>query len=90
MSRLDKVGEEDKVSTEKRKAFIAFVVDESGSMQTGKKETISGINEQIQAIRNTFKDSKDVEPIVSLIKLLASVPPHSSVRTTSAALVLVA
>jgi len=72
MSRLDKVDNEQE-RTGKRKAFIAFVVDESGSMQTGKAETISGINEQIQAIRNTFRDSKDVEPIVSLIKFNESV-----------------
>lgn len=69
MSRLDNVGgEEDMVSKEKRKAFIAFVIDESGSMQTGKDETIRGINEQIQAIKNQFADSKEIEPIVSLVK----------------------
>ena len=67
MSRLDKVDNEQE-RTSKRKAFIAFVIDESGSMDLGKDATLRGINEQIQMIKNTFKDSKDVEPIVSLVK----------------------
>jgi hypothetical protein len=61
--------------TGKRKAFFAFVLDESGSMSTGKQATITGMNEQIQQIRSTFKDSADVEPIITFVKFNGIVTP---------------
>ncbi len=71
MSRLETIEDSNGVSeakTEKAKAFIAFVVDESGSMGAGREATVRGMNEQIQMIRNKFKDSKDVQPIVTVVK----------------------
>jgi hypothetical protein len=61
--------------TGKRKAFFAFVLDESGSMSTGKQATITGMNEQIQQIRSTFKYSADVEPVITFVKFNGIVTP---------------
>lgn len=78
MSRLDNVKQDEPVVVDpnhKRKAFIAFVVDESGSMGAGREATIRGMNEQIQMIKNTFKDSTNVTPIVTAIKFNEHVNP---------------
>lgn len=73
--KLDELEAVAKPREGKRKAFIAFVLDESGSMQTGKAATISGMNEQIQQIKLNFKDSKDVEPIITFVKFNGNVTP---------------
>lgn len=78
MSRLDNVKQDEPVVVDpnhKRKAFIAFVVDESGSMGAGREATMRGMNEQIQMIKSQFKDSKDVEPIVTAVKFNQVVTP---------------
>ncbi len=75
MSRLDKVEKAEEVKTGKRKAFIAFVLDESGSMSTGREATIVGMNEQIQQVKSTFKDNADVEPVVTFVKFNGEVKP---------------
>jgi len=75
--KLDTIGNDETPTQKngKRKAFIAFVLDESGSMNTGREATITGMNEQIQQIRETFKDSQDVEPIVTFVKFNGNVNP---------------
>jgi len=79
MSRLDDVKQDEPVvpvdPSRKRKAYIAFIVDESGSMSSGREATMRGMNEQIQMIKTQFKDSTDVEPIVSVIKFNQTVNP---------------
>ena len=74
-NKIDAIVNDETPKIEKRKAFIAFVLDESGSMATGREATISGMNEQIQQIKSTFKDSKDVEPIVTFVKFNGIVTP---------------
>jgi len=60
------------IESKKSKVFISFVLDESGSMQTGRKEIISGMNEQIQSIKNKFSGTI-VEPVVSFVKFADNV-----------------
>jgi len=55
------------VQEKKSKVFISFVLDESGSMSTGKEAVVSGMNEQIQTLRSKFKDSQ-AEVVVSFVK----------------------
>lgn len=43
---------------------VLFILDESGSMESCKKETISGVNEQIQEL----KKSKAIKTFVSFVK----------------------
>ena len=57
------------VQNKKAKVFISFVLDESGSMQGGKNEIVSGMNEQIQTLKKKF-EGEMVEPVVSLSNLL--------------------
>lgn len=80
-NRIDAVENEDAVSNYKRKAFIAFVVDESGSMGAGREATMRGMNEQIQMVRNKFKDAPGVEPIVTVVKFNETVNPLFINRT---------
>jgi len=45
----------------RKKIFLAFVLDESGSMGGATEETIAGMNEQIQQVKKDFdKDNMDV------------------------------
>ena len=68
-NRIDAVENEEQIDlNHKRKAFIAFIVDESGSMGAGREATMRGMNEQIQMVRNKFKDAPGVEPIVTVVK----------------------
>ncbi len=60
---------------QKRAAYFTFVVDESLSMGMATKETIMGINEQIQQIKSDFADNKEVNPIISFIKFNGNVQP---------------
>jgi Mg-chelatase subunit ChlD len=78
MSRIDSIKTEEPVVVDpnhKRRAYIAFVVDESGSMGAGREATIRGMNEQIQMIKNMFKDSQNVAPIVTAVKFNETVTP---------------
>ena len=50
---------------DRKKIYLALVLDESGSMNRGKIETINGFNEQIQSVRSGATDSVDVEVIVT-------------------------
>lgn len=53
----------------KKRAYITFIIDESGSMFGVRDATITGINEQIQQIQKDFgSKTDDIETIVSLIK----------------------
>lgn len=54
------------VQEKKGKVFISFVLDESGSMATGREQIVSGMNEQIQTLKRRFTDSADV--CVSFVK----------------------
>jgi uncharacterized protein YegL len=55
------------VQEKKGKVFISFVLDESGSMSTGKDAIVSGMNEQIQTLKSKFKDGQ-AEVVVSFVK----------------------
>lgn len=49
------------------KTYIAIVLDRSGSMEYAKKQTISGMNEQIQTIKEDASINSNIETLVSLI-----------------------
>ncbi len=75
--RLTQIEEDEKKvegrKNKTRKAFIAFVLDESGSMASGTKATISGMNEQIQQVKKTFRDNDEIVPVVSFVKFNSEV-----------------
>lgn len=47
----------------KSKLYVAMVLDQSGSMQRGAKETIDGFNEQMQSVKQGATDEVDVEVV---------------------------
>lgn len=51
----------------KRKVFNLLILDESGSMSSIEKATISGLNETIQSIRHAQEKYSDQEHFVSLM-----------------------
>ena len=51
----------------KTRIFNLIIIDESGSMQSIKKEAINGVNETIQTIRAAQKKHNDQEHYVSLV-----------------------
>jgi uncharacterized protein YegL len=51
----------------KRRIFNLIIIDESGSMQSIKKEVIDNVNETIQTIRSAQKKHDDQEHYVSLV-----------------------
>lgn len=51
----------------KRRIFNLIIIDESGSMQSIKKEAIDNVNETIQTIRSAQKKHDDQEHYVSLV-----------------------
>lgn len=55
----------------KKMTQAIFVIDESGSMMSARKETIDGINEQLQELRK----NKDVKTNVTIIKFNSEVNP---------------
>lgn len=55
------------------KAYITIILDKSGSMNCGLRQTISGYNEQVQAIKNGL-DPK-IETIVTFIQFNENVDP---------------
>jgi uncharacterized protein YegL len=70
------------VQNKKAKVFISFVLDESGSMQGGKNEIVSGMNEQIQTLKKKF-EGEMVEPVVSFIKFADNIVSLYEGRTIS-------
>lgn len=50
-----------------KKVFNLIVLDESGSMSSIEKATISGLNETIQSIRNAQKKHEEQEHFISLM-----------------------
>lgn len=55
------------------KAYIAIVLDKSGSMNIARDQTISGFNEQVQTIKANL--DPNIETIVSLITFNSNVAP---------------
>ena len=51
----------------KTRIFNLIIIDESGSMQSIKKEAIDSVNETIQTIRSAQKKHDDQEHFVSLV-----------------------
>lgn len=51
----------------KTKVFNLIILDESGSMQSIKKEAIDSVNETVQTIRAAEKKNEDQEHFVSLV-----------------------
>ena len=51
----------------KTKIFNLIIIDESGSMQSIKKEAVDNVNETIQTIRSAQKKHEDQEHYVSLV-----------------------
>jgi len=49
--------------------YVLFVLDESGSMESCKKETINGFNEQLQELKKT----SSIKTFVSLVKFNSAV-----------------
>ena len=62
------------IQDKKPKVFISFVLDESSSMSIGRDAIESGMNEQIQTIKNKFGDG-EVESVVSFVKFNQDVTP---------------
>ena len=51
----------------KKKIFNLIIIDESGSMQSIKKETIDSVNETIQTIRSAQRKHEEQEHLVTLV-----------------------
>lgn len=51
----------------KTRIFNLIILDESGSMQSIKREAISGVNETIQTIRAAQKKYEDQEHILIIV-----------------------
>lgn len=51
----------------KTRVFNLIILDESGSMQSIKKEAVDSVNETVQTIRSAEKKNEDQEHFVSLI-----------------------
>lgn len=51
----------------KTRIFNLIIIDESGSMQSIKKEAIDSVNETVQTIRSAQKDHEDQEHFVTLV-----------------------
>lgn len=56
-----------KDTTMKTRIFNLIIIDESGSMQSIKKEAIDSVNETIQTIRSAQKKHNDQEHFISLV-----------------------
>lgn len=54
-------------TTMKKKVFNLIILDESGSMCSIEKETVSGLNETLQSIRRAQEKHEDQEHYVSLM-----------------------
>ena len=58
-----------RTEAKEKKEYVLFVLDESGSMESCKKETINGFNEQLQELNKT----SDIKTFVSLVKFSSDV-----------------
>lgn len=58
-----------RTESKEKKEYVLFVLDESGSMESIKKSTIDGVNEQIQELRKT----SEITTFVSMIKFSSNV-----------------
>lgn len=58
-----------RTESKEKKEYVLFVLDESGSMGSCKKQTINGFNEQLQELNKT----KDIKTFVSLVKFNSGV-----------------
>lgn len=59
----DILNDTDPQTYNRKKLYVAMVLDQSGSMMRGARETIDGFNEQIQSVREGLEDQLDVEVI---------------------------
>lgn len=55
------------INSMKTRVFNLIILDESGSMQSIKKEAIDSVNETVQTIRSAEKKNEDQEHFVSLV-----------------------
>lgn len=53
-----------RTETKEKKEYVLFILDKSGSMQTISRETLNGVNEQIQELRKT---AGEIKTFVSLV-----------------------
>lgn len=58
-----------RTESKEKKEYVLFVLDESGSMESCKKATIDGFNEQLQELKKT----SDIKTLVSLVKFSSDV-----------------
>ncbi len=58
-----------------KETHYLLILDESGSMSSVKKETLDGLNEQLQTIKNLDKKYKDQDYYVSIIKFDDEIVP---------------
>ncbi|MFY0656254.1 MAG: hypothetical protein JXR12_05825 [Neptunomonas phycophila] len=59
----DILSDTDQKTYNRKKLYVAMVLDQSGSMMRGARETVDGFNEQIQSVREGLEDQLDVEVI---------------------------
>ena len=62
----------------KTRIFNLIIIDESGSMQSIKKEAIDSVNETFQTIRSAQKKHEDQEHYVSLVTFNAERSPRAA------------
>ena len=53
--------------SEKLKTYHLMILDKSGSMQSVKEVTISGLNEQLQSIKTSQEEHDDQEQIACFV-----------------------
>ncbi len=58
-----------RTEAKEKKEYVLFVLDESGSMESIKKQTIDGVNEQIQELKKT----SSIKTFVSMVKFSGDV-----------------
>jgi len=63
----------------KTRIFNLIIIDESGSMQSIKKEAIDSVNETIQSIRAAEEKHDEQEHYVSLVTFHNDVKPSMNV-----------
>ena len=69
----DILSDTDQETHNRKKLYLAMVLDQSGSMSRGARETIDGFNEQIQSVRAGLDDQLDVEVIYTTFACKAEI-----------------
>ncbi len=69
----DILSDTDQETHNHKKLYLAMVLDQSGSMSRGARETIDGFNEQIQSVRAGLDDQLDVEVIYTTFACKAEI-----------------